>query len=38
MNYLFTFENHAEIKIGRATNRLYGLFKHLKHQLNNHNE
>ena len=34
----FIFENHTEIKIERMINRLEGLFKHLKHQLNNHNE
>nr|WP_238138379.1 transposase [Glaesserella sp. 15-184] len=37
MKYLFTFENHSEINIERTTNRLEGLFKHLKRQLNNHN-
>ena len=37
MNYLFTFEKHAEINIENTTNRLEGLFKYLKRQLNNHN-
>jgi len=37
MNYLFTFERYTEINIKNATNRLEGLFKHLKRQLNNHN-
>ena len=30
MNYLFTFEKHTEINIKNTTNRLEGLFKHLK--------
>ena len=37
MNYLFTFEKHTEINIKNTTNRLEGLFKHLKRQLNNYN-
>lgn len=37
MNYLFTFEKHAEMNIENTTNRLEGLFKNLKRQLNNHN-
>ena len=37
MNYLFNFEKHSEINIDKTTNRLEGLFKHLKRQLNNHN-
>ena len=30
MNYLFTFEKHAELNIENTTNRLEGLFKYLK--------
>ncbi len=37
MNYLFSFEKYTEINIEKTTNRIEGLFKHLKHQLNNHN-
>ena len=37
MKYLFTFEKHSEINMENTTNRLEGLFKHLKRQLNNHN-
>ena len=37
MNYLFTFEKHVEINIENTINRLEGLFKYLKRQLNNHN-
>ena len=37
MTYLFTFEKHAEINIKNTTNRLEGLFKYLKRQLNHHN-
>ena len=37
MNYLFTFEKHTEMNIENTTNRLEGLFKYLKRQLNNHN-
>lgn len=33
----FNFEKHKEINIERTENSLKGLFKHLKHQLNNHN-
>ena len=37
MNYLFSFEKYTEINIEKTTNRIEGLFKHLKRQLNNHN-
>ena len=37
MNYLFSFEKYTEINIEKTTNRIEGLFKQLKRQLNNHN-
>ncbi|QIW16809.1 transposase [Pasteurellaceae bacterium RH1A] len=37
MKYLFTFEERSDLNIERTTNRLEGLFKHMKRQLNNHN-
>nr|WP_314739242.1 transposase [uncultured Haemophilus sp.] len=37
MRYLFTFDKEGDFNIERTTNRLEGLFKHLKRNLNNHN-
>ncbi|WP_420913803.1 IS256 family transposase, variant Zn-binding type [Aggregatibacter actinomycetemcomitans] len=37
MNYLFTFEQYADLGIEKTTNRLEGLFKELKQKLAVHN-
>lgn len=37
INYLFTFEKNTEINIENMINRLEGLFKYQKFQLNEHN-
>nr|WP_241009133.1 transposase [Aggregatibacter actinomycetemcomitans] len=37
MNYLFTFEQYADLGIEKNTNRLEGLFKELKQKLAVHN-
>ncbi|WP_233143292.1 transposase [Aggregatibacter actinomycetemcomitans] len=37
MNYLFTFEQYADLNIEKTTNRLEGLFKELKQKLTVHN-
>ncbi len=37
MNYLFTFEQYADLGIEKTTNRFEGLFKELKQKLAIHN-
>ncbi|MDO9845519.1 hypothetical protein Q7480_11255, partial [Glaesserella parasuis] len=37
MDFIFTYEKHAELNIEKTTNRSEGLFSQLKRKLNNHN-